>query len=471
MFRRRPDTPHPGAFLPQPPADSTTVAAAYIVVLTVTPARLVLQGIPLSISPANLIGLLLLAAWFCAQMTSTLGATKGRNAIRTALFCYCTVIIANFGYAAASHLPTDELRALDRRFVLAFALVGVTLVICDGVRGRDRLYFLVKALVAGVAISAAVGALQFLIDFDLTQHLVLPGLKPSTEDGAVFARADLRRVSGMTANPIEFGLVCASVLPLAVHVAFHAKARGSSSLRWWACAALIASGLMFSVSRSAILGVVVAGVVLMAGWPARRRLQALGAAVAFLAVTKVAVPGLLGVFLGLFANASNDPSIQFRTHDYPIVFAEVAQHPWLGRGLGTWIAPKHEILDNQYLLSVLDIGVVGLAAFCTLFVVAIVSALRGRRRFTDPLDKDLGLSLAAAVTVPMAGAATFDLLSFPTIAGLTFFLIGLTGTYLRQARDAHRAASGGRRPAESGTGIARLIGLVETRIRTMRSTT
>lgn len=421
------------AFLAMPAqrADTVTIACIYVAAVMVIPARLVLKGIPLSISPANLIGMALLALWFCAQLTTSLGAAKGRNPVRTAAFVYAFGLIATYGYAASSYLPADEMKALDRRIILAAALIGITVALCDGVRRRERLDLLLKVLVLGGAFAAFVGALQFLLDIDLTQRLVLPGLRFSTEDGSVFERADLRRVSGTTANPIEFGLVCASLLPLALHFGFQATARREPAVRWWVCSVLIASGLMFSVSRSAILGVAVAGTVLVLGWPARRRIQAAIAAVVFLVITKFTVPGLLGVFVGLFTNASDDPSIQFRTHDYPIVFAEVGRHVLLGRGLGTWVAPKHQILDNQYLLTLLETGVLGLVAFAGLFVAAIYATLRARVRSVEREQRDLGLAIAAAIAVPMAGAVTFDLLSFPTIAGLTFLLFGVAGAYVR----------------------------------------
>jgi O-antigen ligase len=386
----------------------------------------------------------------CAQLTTTLGAAKGRNAVRTAILVYGCCLLLTFGYASAAGLPVDEVRALDRRIVLAFALIGLSLAICDGIRARDRLDVFLKVMVVGGAIIAMVAALQFALGIDLTQMVPTPGLRYSTEDAFVSSRADLRRASGTTGNPIEFGLVCATILPFAVHYAFRAQRRGEPARIWWICAALIAAGLMFSVSRSAVLGIVVAGTVLVVGWPARRRIQMFIAGVVFLGAMKIAVPGLLGVFYNLISNAGSDSSIQFRTHDYPIVLAEVNRHVFLGRGLGSWLAPKHQILDNQYLLSLVEVGVVGLVAFVGLFAAAVYAVVRARRLTTDPVDRDLGLTVIAATMVPVAGAITFDLLSFPVISGLVFVLVGVAGAYLRIAIG-HSDASTGTPDLVAGT--------------------
>jgi O-antigen ligase len=232
-------------------------------------------------------------------------------------------------------------------------------------------------------------------------------------------------------HPIEFGVVCSMLLPLASHYLFQARARGEKVLRWWICVALIASGLMFSVSRSAVLGLAAAGVVLFIGWPNRRRLRVLGAAVVFLGVMKVAVPGLLGTFYELFANAGNDSSVQWRTHDYPIATAEILRHLWFGHGYGTWYAPKHIVFDNQYILTMVEGGIIGMAAFVIVFFAGLYTSVRARYLTADANRRDLGLSIAASLVVPLVGAATFDLASFKTGEGLSFLLVGAAGAMLR----------------------------------------
>jgi O-antigen ligase len=252
----------------------------------------------------------------------------------------------------------------------------------------------------------------------------------------------LTRAAGTTSNPLEFGVFCAMLLPLAIHIAYRAAAAGRGRRLWWTCVGLIGCGLMFSASRSAIVGLAASGLVLLIGWPAQRRKWMAIAAFGFLVVIKVASPGLLGTLLSLFRNAGQDDSVQWRTHDYDTAKELVSQHFWLGRGIGTWYAPKHEIFDNQYLLTLVDSGVIGLVTLLGIFIAAVYAAIRVRVVSSRHLkeedaayhDRDLALSLTASLVVIFPGFGTFDFLAFPTVSAFAFLLAGIAGALLRIVR-------------------------------------
>jgi O-antigen ligase len=415
-------------------ADGATLISLFVVLQFVIPARLVISKLPLSISPASVVALAVGLCWLFAHFTNTLGMAKGRNAVRTMLFLYICAVLATYGLATYGYLPPDELNLADHSLVLALASVGMALGVCDGVRGHERLNLVLKTIAATGAVVAVIGILQFLVDLDLTQYLKLPGLRYTAEYGYTTERATMRRVGATTGHPIEFGVVCAMLLPLAIHMATKAVRRRQPWVRWWLCTGLIAMGLMFSISRSAILSAAVAGGVLFLGWPARRRVQALLAVLPFLLLIKVMVPGLLGAFYNLFTTMGQDDSIRYRTHDYATASAQIAKHIWLGRGLGTWYAPKHQVFDNQYLLSLVEVGVLGLVAFMGIFVAGIYAALRARSMSSDPEERDLGLTLVAMLVVPVIGCATFDLAAFATATALAFLIAGASGSLLRTVR-------------------------------------
>jgi O-antigen ligase len=420
--------------VPQYHADGATLVSIFVSLQLIIPARLVISKLPLSLSPASVVALLVGLCWLCAQFTNTLGMAKGRNAVRTMLFAYVSSVLATYGLATYRYLPSDELNSADHALVLALASVGMALGVCDGVRGRARLDLLLKTVVTMGTIVAVVGILQFLFDLDLTRYMDLPGLRSTENLEFVLERSDMRRVAGTTGHPIEFGVVCAMILPLAVHLATKASRQAQPSRRWWLSAGLIAAGLMFSISRSAILGVGGAGVVLFLGWSARRRVQAGVVVFGFLVLMKVIAPGLLGTFRSLFTNMGKDDSIRWRTHDYGIAYTEIFKHLWLGRGLGTWYAPKHQVFDNQYLLSLVEVGVIGLVALMGIFFAGIYAALRARVTSFDPGDRDLGLTLAAILVVPIIGCATFDLASYETATALAFLIAGAAGSLLRTVK-------------------------------------
>ncbi|GIH69057.1 O-antigen ligase family protein [Sphaerimonospora thailandensis] len=423
-------------------ADGATLAVLFVMALLLIPARLVIKGLPLSLTPASLFSLLAGMCWMCATFTTTLGAAKGRTPARTALFVYTTATLATYGVASYGFLPADELRLADHALVLIIANVGIALAVCDGVRGADRLDFVLKAVVVCGAVIAVIAVFQFAVGLDLTRYLELPGLRYSTEGSMVEIRDSLRRVAATATHPIEFGVLSSMLLPLAAHYGFQARERAEPTVRWWVCTGLIGAGLMFSVSRSAVLGAGVVAAVLLSGWPGRRRARALSVAAVFLVLMKVLVPGLLGTFYGLFANFGTDNSVLYRTNDYSIAIAEIARHPWLGRGIGTWYAPKYIVFDNQYILTVVETGVIGVTVFAAVFLAGAYSALRARYLSGNPGRRDLGLTLAACLLVPLVGSATFDLLAFPMVTGVSFLLIGAAGSLLRTSREEAGTVSG-----------------------------
>src|SRR5262245_57940887 len=189
-------------------ADAATLACIFVVCLLVIPARLIFKGLPLALTPANVVAILVGLCWMCAQFTSTLGMAKGRTAVRTVLFCYITAVIVTYGYATFGYLPVDELNLADHAAILMVANAGLALGMSDGIRVADRLDFVLKAVVVCGSFSAFVGLLQFTVNIDLVQYLKLPGLKSTSDAAFVFERSAQKRVAGTMGHPIEFGVVC-----------------------------------------------------------------------------------------------------------------------------------------------------------------------------------------------------------------------------------------------------------------------
>lgn len=421
-------------------ADAATVGVVFVVILMIVPARLVFRGLSFAITPAEAVGLFSLVWWLCAQFTVNLGVAKGRTLVRSAAFIYAFALLATYAYATAGFLPRDELDLADHMAITAAATIGIVLLVVDGVRGKDRLDVVLKSVVVMGAVLGVIGAMQFLLKFDPTEYMVLPGLRFTNQELFILERNGLARVAATTGHPIEFAVLCAMILPIGLHFGFQALERKDPSLRWWICSALIGAGLVFSVSRSAFVGLAGAGVVLLIGWPRKRRLWAVGGLLVFLGAVKLIVPGVLGAIIDLFANISSDSSLRWRTMDYAAAGAEIAKHPWLGRGLGTWYAPKYLVFDNQYILSTVETGLIGVVAFAGLFAAGIWSALRARHLQTDPSVRDLGLTLAACLVVPLIGSATFDLRSYAVVTGLAFLLVGAAGALMRETKLSQAAA-------------------------------
>jgi hypothetical protein len=154
------------------------------------------------------------------------------------------------------------------------------------------------------------------------------------------------------------------------------------------------------------------------------------------------VPGLAGTFRTLFATLAGDTSTTSRTSAFSTAMPYISQHPWFGHGFGTFFPATYFFTDDQYLLSLIEIGAVGLFALLALFVTGLVTAQRVRRMTKDPEMRDLGQSLTATIAVAMVAFGTFDALSFNMAAGLTFLFLGCTGAALRLLRAQGAQADG-----------------------------
>lgn len=425
-------------------ADGATLVCVYLLALLVVPARLVLSFVPMTLPPALVVALLLGVLSLSAHMVDTLGMGKGRNALRTAVLIYLAMHLATYAVATRRWLPTDELTVADSSMVRIVATISVAIFACDAIRTRERLDKVLKLVLACSAMIAFVGLVQFGLGVDLASYVSLPGLR--TQENAYSAmesRSIFRRPTGTTNHPIEFGLVCAMAVPLGAHYVFRARDEGTPQLRWWLCLVLVALGGLTALSRTAILGMAVSGVVLVLTLPRRRKMTVVLLGTGFFLGASLTVPGLFGTIRGMFANIEDDPSVKARTADYEAAAEQIDLNPLLGRGFGTFLPTKYTILDNQFLLTLIENGYLGLFALVGMFLAACYATVRTRLVTRDEHLKGLASCLLAAVLVGGIASATFDLLSFGVATGLVFTMVGLSGAVLRIALAEPKPGPGG----------------------------
>ncbi|NPC97940.1 O-antigen ligase [Nocardioides sp. zg-DK7169] len=428
------------------------VAVGYVVLLLCVPSQLVLGPLGAAGSPASLWGMAALV-WWCASTLGGQNATRGLTAVRVAVLALVCCVLAAYanGNARGWYAPltvrqeTDELWTLapqtlshvagmmisaGDRGVLAFAAwIGIVLVVADGIRSWCDLERLVTWLTWVGAVIAAVGLLQFITGHNLAGSISVPGLVANSEIGGTQTRSIFNRVSATAVHPIEFGVVLACIFPLALHRTIHQWGRRGAALP----GVLILVGACVSISRSAVLALLVAMLVLFLGWPARWRVRALLLAPVAVVALRVAIPGLVGTIVSMFRNLFDDPSVTGRTTDYDVVLDLYADHWLIGRGLFTFIPRYYRILDNQYLMLLVEIGILGLLAVLVFLAVAFLNGI-GARRARDPRARHLGLALAASVAGGAVGMFTFDAWGFPMAAGIGFLVAGMAGAARRLAR-------------------------------------
>jgi polysaccharide biosynthesis protein PslJ len=426
-------------------------AAVYAVLLLCIPTRLIVGPIGAAGTPAALAAIAGLL-WWCCAVFGGLNPRRGLSPMRVALALLTISTLASYiaGHMAGWYQPADIHQRTDRlwyaatasevtatvvsaadRGLLALAgWVGIALITSEGIRSWRELERAITWIVAAASFVASLGIVQYFTGISLARYLQIPGLTPWSNFGATFSRSMLNRVVSTSTHPIELGVIMAAILPLALHRSLHATRRTA-----WIPTLLIGVTALMSVSRSAIIVAGVALIVMFAGWPNRWRLAALIAAPIAAVVGRIALPGLLGTIRSLFTGLEHDPSIAGRTADYSLVFRLVGERPVFGQGLFTFIPMLYRTLDNQALVLLLELGVVGTLAFVGLLAVGLHNAWAPRRFGKEAQHRHLGLAVAASLTGLVTSYITFDALGFRQVAGLTFLLLGLGGAIWHLARD------------------------------------
>jgi O-antigen ligase len=377
---------------------------------------------------ANLVAMLLFAAWGLTAIFGFHDPVHTRHPTRGALGLLW--ISSLLSYAAMPFYLPDETQRLsaERWMMLLIGMSGVILVAAEHLRTPADLMRTLRTLVWGGTFSAGVAVLQFWLHWDLrpTLRLLLVGFTSSDAYTGFQDRAALVRVSGTANHPIEFGVVAAMLLPLAIWLAFNDQSR--SATRRWGPVVLIALCIPMSVSRSAILAVVVSLGVFVICLPVVQRAWVLAATPLGIVAVFATTPGYLTTIFDSFLAGKSDSSITNRLNNYPRVVAFVQGAPWFGRGGGTYLAPDAtKILDNQYLKSAIETGLFGVFALVMFFLVPPLAALVARRRSGEPNFRSLCAALAGACLAAAVGSYTFDAFSFPQFASVDAIMIGLCG--------------------------------------------
>ncbi len=401
----------------------------FLLVGFLLPARLIVEPLGGAGAPATLVALGVAVAYAVARLLP--GAlADGTQPVRTALLAFAAVTVLGYGVGLSRTLLTIEATSMDRALVASVGYIGLGLVVADGVRSREHLDRLLRMLVGGGVLLATMGILQFVVGIKPDDYLRVPGL--ALQEVTVNAeRSFLTRVMGTTLHPIEYGVVLAVILPIALHYATTSRDGIRPSRWWWVAAGVVAIGTPMSVSRSSILGIAIGGLVLAAAWSWRRRVNLLVAALLVLVAMRAAFPGLLGTLKSYFLAYGQDPSIEGRTQDYPIAWAYIQQRPWLGRGLGTFPPEAYFYLDNEYLNRILTGGIIGLAALVVLLLVGLGTARGVYHHAVDATSRSLGQALTASIAVTAFTWFTYDGLAFRLAAGVGFITLGAAGALWR----------------------------------------
>jgi polysaccharide biosynthesis protein PslJ len=422
--------------------DAVTLLSLYVFLLLFIPSPLVLAPLGAAGGPATIYALVILIFYLVTLVNPPLALNHGPQPIRVAMVLMTCAVLATYISINRHTLPSLEQNGADRGLIFIFGWLGVSLVAADGITTIDRLKTLLGRLILGAATISAIAIAQFFSALNAAQYIQIPGLTDQTPLSNV-TRNQLNRPNATALHPLELALVLAICLPIAIHRARFAPPQFRA--RRWAQAALIGVAIPLTVSRSALIAIVVASLVTLPTWPKRDR--RVGYVVGLFATIGLfaSSPRLLSAFRSLFGQIGSDSSSASRTGAFSSAGPFISQHPWFGRGFGTFLPATYFFTDDQYLLALIEIGFIGLIVLVGLFVTGWMTARNVRRISGDPELRDLAQSFAASVAVPMVGFATLDSLSFPMAAGVTFLVLGCVGALWRLVRT-ETSAPGGKGP-------------------------
>ena len=285
------------------------------------------------------------------------------------------------------------------------------LLVMDGIRTQYELNRLPDRVIICSMIMVTVGLIQFFFTFDLAQYMRLPGLVLNTDDTFILnSRSNFNRPGGTSLHTIEFGVVCAALIP----PAYLFPRRHKSFLSSVPVFAL-AFGAMVSLSRSAVLAAAVALIVLLLSLLWRERVTIVVTATAMVLTSGVLVNGLIGTIRSLFTSADTDPSVQARIEQTPRVLKLIAEHPYISHGLGTFSIENDFLLDNEIQGTGDSDGLVGAAILIGFVVVVIVGS---HVRAGGELDRLTGKVLAATIAGLFISAYTFDAFFYHILTGI-----------------------------------------------------
>jgi O-antigen ligase len=389
--------------------------------------------------------LIAIAMLWLASLALVSGAARPRLKLgrvhfaALAFLAACLLSVAVNGQGLAN---MGEVSLTVKKLALLVSYIVFFFIAASVLRPREVPRF--AALMVALGVVVAVGTIvEYRFHYNVFYSLwgaVLPVTTPIELD-TVDSIGRLT-VYGPTLQPLELAAMLAMVLPFAILGAIDAPTRRRRALYVIAVGLLLAGGVATARKTSLVVPAVV--IVLLMAYRPRDVLRTVGRlCLVLIAIVHFTSPGALGSVIEQLepGHVNGALTTTDRTARYDAVTPDVLRHPLLGRGYESYDPQKYRILDNQYLDLLITVGAVGTLLYLAIFA-AMISAARPLIR--DPAKRDprrASLALAAMVTVISAaiGSALFDVLSFPHVPYLLFFVAAMI-LALREASPAHEPA-------------------------------
>jgi hypothetical protein len=427
----------------------TLLTGLVLVVLFIPIRRYTLPGgLPFQLEPYRLLTVFIATGWIASLLADP------RVRLRK------TGLELQFGLIVLSMLLSDAVNGarihdlgvqaeVIKKLTFFASFFAIAYVVPSVVRRRSHIDKVARALVVGGAVLAVCALWEGQTHYNVFNHLAswIPILKLDQLPYSLISdqndRGGRLRFYGPAQSPIAYGALFVMLFPFGVYLA-----KRTGRKLWAGAAFLILMGALSTVSRTAIVMIIVMAI---GYWSFRKtdvkRLWPF--LLPLLVVVHFALPGTLGTLKGAFFPKGGIVAEQSagagtygsgRIADLGPGFRDAKQHLLLGQGFGTRLTDRAEervnapILDDQWLGTLLETGVLGVAAWVWLFARFYRRMMRAAREDDTSRAWLLG-GLGASVLAFAVSLAMYDTFSFIQVTIIAFFQLGLGAAALEARED------------------------------------
>jgi O-antigen ligase len=407
-------------------------AAAILVVILFVPMRRYVfpVNLPFELEPYRVLVAIVIVIWMFSLLVQPELSLR-RSGLEGPVLLYAFALVAS-DFANPGRMSEYQSLVM-RALTLALSVIVVFYFVVSVIRTFSQVLTLVKLLVVGTTLLSVLALIESRTGYSPFEHLhqYVPLLQQAvtfTGNPDLVRGASFRAV-GSAEHPIALGVLFATVVPLALYLAIR-----FGRWWWWVSLVILLGGTFATVSRTALIMLTVASLVTLAlrfreTWRFTPLFLPLVVMVHFVA------PGTLGSIKysffpegGIIEQQSNEEYGRGRLADIGPSLDLFKEKPVLGYGYGTLVFGGPDAntaaLDNWWLASLLNIGLVGVFALAWLFTRFLRGVTRRAWHERTP-DGWLLVALSASATAFAVCMFTFDAFAFTQVTFVFFMLLGL----------------------------------------------
>ena len=412
--------------------------AAFIAILWLVPFDSIALkvSLPIDLKFDRLILPIVVITWLLSL------AKGGRNAprvrvtkIHIAVGIFVTLAFLSVLVNATSLNQTLEFDTSIKQLPLLLSYLSIFLMMVSVIRRTEVQAFLTYTLV--LAVLCAIGMIfeyktKYNVFFELSSKLLPSSIFSDAVNNSGYDETGRLVTHGPTAH----GLAAASILSMALAIAI-TRIMHAERPRGRAIYTLVSGVLMVAVlATQKKTGLVApAAAVLTLGCYRRRELLKMAPmAIVLIIAVLIISPGTVAPVINQFAPSQLGATAPATTSDrearYDAIRPDLWTHLALGRGYGSYKPLGHRIMDSEILLRLIEMGVLGLAAYFWLGL-SVVATARRTINARHPTRSPQALAGVAAAVVFVVVGALFDSLSFPQVPYIFLYLAALVAVVVK----------------------------------------